>query len=230
MVLGRKANFFLGKKWFWAGKPIFSYRKPNKTSLWTLAVLFPQKKCCFWFCKSWFSLPIFFLGKNWFFTPKPFFPRKTLVFLPKTIFCLGKTKNTIFLECGRIVSQFFWVFPRKSWFWIGSAQCCRWLRAHVEPEWVDWLVLLKCEIDFASPWEIQDPDLTSNLNELTDTFSWHLSSFSVVLARYRIRTCRKKAGLTRYLRYKTRVGSSWGGYHIYTPSRPQPTFYYTLNL
>ena len=32
MVLGRKTNFFLGKRWFWADKPTFSYEKPKKPS------------------------------------------------------------------------------------------------------------------------------------------------------------------------------------------------------
>ena len=38
------------------------------------------------------------------------FPRKKLVFLPKTIFFLEKTKKTIFLESGRIVSQKMFFF------------------------------------------------------------------------------------------------------------------------
>ena len=51
-----------------------------------------------------------------------FFPRKKMVLGRKTNFFLGKTKKTILLEFGRIVSQkmvffcFFGFFLGKSWF------------------------------------------------------------------------------------------------------------------
>ena len=126
MVLDRKTNFFLGKRWFgrenlgkrwfWREKPYFprENKKNHLFGVWPHSV---SKDVFFWFS----------LGKSWFFTPKPFFPRKKLVFLSKTIFFLGKTKKTIFLESGRIVSQkmVFLVFPKKSWFFIGRAQCYR---------------------------------------------------------------------------------------------------------
>ena len=47
-----------------------------------------------------------------------------MVFLPKTIFFLGKTKKTIFLEFGRIVSQkmvFFWFSLGKVGFGLGAS-------------------------------------------------------------------------------------------------------------
>ena len=189
MVLGRKTNFFLSKKngfgvknqfflgkngfgqknqlfpkkkWFWAGKPIFSYRKPKKTIFVNFGRIV-SKKCVFLVLQKlvFLAKTIFSPGKKWFFTPKPFFPRRKLVFLPKTIFFLGKTKNTIFLECGRIVSQFFLVFPRKVGFGLG-----------VHSVAVDYV-------------------LTSNLNELTDSFCWDVRLISVVLERYRIRTSRR---------------------------------------
>ena len=59
----------------------------------------------------------------------------------KTNFFLGKTKTTIFLEFGRIVSQkmfFFWFSPGKVGFGLGGYSAA---------------------VDFV---------LTSNLNELTD--------------------------------------------------------------
>ena len=66
-----------------------------------------------------------------------------MVFLSKTIFFLGKTKKTIFLEFGRIVSQnmfflFFWFSLGKVGFGLGGYSAA---------------------VDFV---------LTSNLNELTD--------------------------------------------------------------
>ena len=82
--------------------------------------LFPRKKLVFR------AQTILFLGKSWCSCPKPsfshekigfpvqnhLFRRKKLVFLSKTIL---KTKKTIFLVSGRIVSQkmVFFVFPRK---------------------------------------------------------------------------------------------------------------------
>ena len=55
-----------------------------------------------------------------------FFPRKKLVFLSKTIFFLGKTKKTIFLVSGRLVSQKdlffgFFGFPRKKLVFLPKA-------------------------------------------------------------------------------------------------------------
>ena len=105
MILGRKTNFFLGKRWFWCEKTNFFLEKwfwaenqfvPRKKMVWAERQFFPQKK----------------LGKRRFWEGKPFFrrenqitlsldfgrivsnrcfPRKKLVFLPKTIFFLGKS-------------------------------------------------------------------------------------------------------------------------------------------
>ena len=112
-VLGRKTNFFLGK----TKKP----KQKIKNIFWE--TMRPKyKMMVFWFP----------LGKRWFSYPKPSW--KKLVFLSKTIFFLGKTKNTIFLESGRIASQ-----KMVFWFWGGHSVA------------VDYV-------------------LTSNLNELTDTF------------------------------------------------------------
>ena len=41
MVLDRKTNFFLGKRWFWTGKPTFS---EEKDGLSVENQLFPSKK------------------------------------------------------------------------------------------------------------------------------------------------------------------------------------------
>ena len=131
LVSGRIVSqkmFFLWVFWVSLGKRWFSFPKPS----------FSRKKLVF------HAQTIFFLGKSWFSCPEAsfswekvgfpvqnhLFPRKKLVFLSKTIFFLGKTQKTIFLVSGRIVSQkmfflVFWVFPRKSWFLIGRAQCCR---------------------------------------------------------------------------------------------------------
>ena len=66
-------------------------------------------------------------------TGEPSFNRKTkqpgeslAVFFPKNVF-------------------FVFVFARESWFLIGRAQCCRGVRADVEPERIVWHVLLKCQ-------------------------------------------------------------------------------------
>ena len=117
MVLDRKTNFFVGKRWFWREKPTFFLGKTKKNHLLGDYAAKVQKAVFFWFS----------LGKRWFWTGKQtfswekdgfgqnlLFPRKKLVFRPKTIFFLGKPQKTIFLEFGRIVSQkmFFWFF----WF------------------------------------------------------------------------------------------------------------------
>ena len=100
MVLGRKANFLLGKKNFGVKNQLFPRKKmvlgrKTKKSLCTLAAQFPKR------------FFLFSLGKRWFSFPKPCFPRKKLVFhaknnlfcrkklvfQPKTIFFLGKTKK-----------------------------------------------------------------------------------------------------------------------------------------
>ena len=63
-----------------------------------------------------------------------------MVFLSKTIFYLGKTKKTIFLEFGRIVSQkmvfsvFFWFSLGKVGFGLGGYSAAVDFRAHVEPQ------------------------------------------------------------------------------------------------
>ena len=77
MILDRKTNFFLGKRWFGREKPIFSQEKDG------------------------------------FGVKYHLFPRNKLAFLSKTIFFLRKTKKTIFLVSGRIVSQkmAFFGFP-----------------------------------------------------------------------------------------------------------------------
>ena len=94
MVLDRKTKFFLGKRWFWTGKPTFS---SEKDGLGVKNQLFPRKKMVL------ARKTIFFLGetkKTIFLVsgrvvsqPMVFlvFPRKKLVFLPKTIFFLGKS-------------------------------------------------------------------------------------------------------------------------------------------
>ena len=70
------------------------------------------------------------------------------------------------------------------------------MRAHVEPERVNGCFLLKCEFGFGQSWK--------------DTESGPAG----------------KAGLLRFLRYKTRVGSSWGAglpyIYIYTRYSPKP--------
>ena len=81
MVLGRKTNFFLGK----TKKTIF-LEFGRIVSQKVVFLVFPRKK-------------LVFSAQN------HLFPRKKLVFLSKTIFFLRKTKKTIFLEFGRIVSQ-----------------------------------------------------------------------------------------------------------------------------
>ena len=80
MVLDRKTNFFLGKRWFgrektifflgkrwfWEGKPTFSEGKPKKTKKKHLLRHYAarhQKDGFFWFS----------LGKGWFWTGKPTF-------------------------------------------------------------------------------------------------------------------------------------------------------------
>ena len=73
------------------------------------------------------------------------FPRKNLVFLSKTIFFLGKTKKTIFLKFGRIVSQKMFFFFCFFWFSLGKVGF--------------GLGGYSAVVDFV---------LTSNLNELTD--------------------------------------------------------------
>ena len=90
MVLDRKTNFFLGKRWFWTGKPTFS---SEKDGLGVKNQLFPRKKMVlarktnFFLGKTkknhlfgvwprsvstdgffWFSL-----GKSWFSFPKASF-------------------------------------------------------------------------------------------------------------------------------------------------------------
>ena len=37
MVLGRTANFILGKSWFWTGKPTFPSENQKNQHPWTLA-------------------------------------------------------------------------------------------------------------------------------------------------------------------------------------------------
>ena len=109
MDLGRKTNFFLGKT--------------KKTIFLEFGRIVSQKMVFFGFFG-------FSQEKVGFSAQNHLFPRKKLVFLSKTIFFVGKTKKTIFLKFGRIVSQkmvflVFLVFPRQSWFWIGRVQCCR---------------------------------------------------------------------------------------------------------
>ena len=94
MVLDRKTNFFLVKRWFWTGKPTFS---EEKDGLGMKNQFFPREKMVL------ARKTIFFLGKtkkNIFLVSGRivsqkmvflFFPRKKLVCLPKTIFFLGKS-------------------------------------------------------------------------------------------------------------------------------------------
>ena len=111
MVLDRKTNFFLGKRWFWAEKPTFSWENQKNHLFRVWPHSFPKDVFFgfFWFSQEklvFLSKTIFFLGKSW-------------CSLSKTIFFLGKTKKkTIFLVSDRIVSQkmfflVFLVFPRK---------------------------------------------------------------------------------------------------------------------
>ena len=80
MVLDRKTNFFLGKRWFWTGKPIFSkekvgFRQKNQ--------LFPRKKMVLGRKTN------FFLGKRW--------PRKKDGFGQKNqLFPWDNQKNHLF--------------------------------------------------------------------------------------------------------------------------------------
>ena len=93
MVLHRKTNFFLGKRWLWTGKPekncsgqenqLFPRENPKKKQkkhFWRHYAarhqkdgfsrqnhLFPRKKLVF------HAQTIFSLGKSWFSCPKPFF-------------------------------------------------------------------------------------------------------------------------------------------------------------
>ena len=108
MVLGRKTNFFqgknmvfcrknLGKRRFWAGKTNFFLGKIKKTILLDFGRIVYQKM--FFLVvprKKLVFLPksIFSLGKSWFFSRQNhLFPRKKLVFLPKTIVFPGKTQK-----------------------------------------------------------------------------------------------------------------------------------------
>ena len=90
MVLGRKTNFFLGKK----EKPIGFSKK-------IVFLVFPRKK-------------LVFSAQN------HLFPRKKMVFLSKTNFFLGKPKNHLFRvwphSFPKDVFFGFFGFPRKSWF------------------------------------------------------------------------------------------------------------------
>ena len=95
MVLGRKTYFFIGKRWFWRRKPIFSQETDGfgKENQLFLRENKKTPKNIFWetcgqSSKLWFFW--FSLGKSWF-CPKPSFPGKKLFFLPKTIFFLGKS-------------------------------------------------------------------------------------------------------------------------------------------
>ena len=99
-------------------KTIFlvSGRIVSQKMVWVFLV-FPRKKLVF------LSRTIFFLSKFGFPVQNHLFPRKKLVFLSKTIFFLGKTKKTIFLVSGRIVSQkmVFLVFLPKTIFFLGKS-------------------------------------------------------------------------------------------------------------
>ena len=68
MVFGRKINI-LGKRWFWAEKPTFSWEKDG----------FGQKTN-------------FFLGKRWFWAEKKTFSREKMVF-GKQLFPRENQKN-----------------------------------------------------------------------------------------------------------------------------------------
>ena len=84
-----------------------------------------------------YAKTIFFLGKSWFSIPKPSFseekdgfgqknqlvPGEKMVLGRKTNSFLGKTKKTIILDLGRIVSQkqFFLVFLPKTIFFLGKS-------------------------------------------------------------------------------------------------------------
>ena len=158
---------FLVRNHLFARKSWFFHRK--KLGFWSKTIFFLRKKFVFW------SVTIFLLGKSWFFHRKP-------------IFSLGKTlqKKNIFLEFGRIVSRkmVFLFFLGRSWFLIGRVQCCRQVRARVEPErgaWrlvFDWksavlrLVelertngrfLLNVSLVLGSLGEIRNPDLREKL-------------------------------------------------------------------
>ena len=105
MVLGRKTNVFLGKNGFGVKNQFFPRKKIGKEN----QLLQNQKQHFFWgnntakvhkdvlfgfsVGKKLVFLPktIFFLGKSWLFCPKPFLPRKKLVFHAKTIVCPGKS-------------------------------------------------------------------------------------------------------------------------------------------
>ena len=130
-----KTIFFLGKRWCFCPKPGKSWfswqnhlfpRENQKAIILESGRIVSQKNVFLGFLvfprKKLVFLPktIFILGKSWFFTPNHLFPRKKLVFLSKTIFFPGKAKNTIFLDSGRIVSQqmLFLVF---FWFSLGKS-------------------------------------------------------------------------------------------------------------
>ena len=84
MVLDGKTNFFLGKKWFWTGKPTEPWEKDGfgqKKTNFFLGKTKQTKKTIFWETMRPNSKKMVFLV----------FPRKKLVFLPKTIFFLGKS-------------------------------------------------------------------------------------------------------------------------------------------
>ena len=158
-----KNQLFLGKTWFWAGKPTFSLgerwfwreklhfssekdgfgqetnfflRKTKNTifvdfgrivsqkMLFLFFLVFPRKKLVS------FPKPSFSWETVGFSRQSHFFPRKRLVFLPKTIYFLGAKKSHLFGVWPYSFSKdificVFLVFPRKSWFLIGRAQCCR---------------------------------------------------------------------------------------------------------
>ena len=132
MVLGRKTNFFLGKKMVLGGKTNFflgkTKRNPKNHLLGNYAAKL-TKRWVFWFS----------LGKRWFWAAQnQLFPRKKMVFLPKTIFFLGKRwffwqKTNFFLGKNKKpkkkkkhllgnYAQNHLVFLGKSWFWAAQNQ------------------------------------------------------------------------------------------------------------
>ena len=124
MVLDGKTNFFLGKKWFWTGKPTFSTfseENTNKNRVFWETTRPKTKKQVFGFPLSGLVLNrrticflgkldisaqnLFLLGKDRFSCAKPsFFLGKRWLWYGKSIVS-KKINKIICLVCGRIVSQ-----------------------------------------------------------------------------------------------------------------------------
>ena len=134
MVLDRKTNFFLGKRCFWRKTQTFScqshlFPRETKTTIFLESgrtvsqnmFLFFLFFCFFVFPRKilvFLPKTIFFLGKRWFFHAKTIFSLEESWFCcPKESLFLGKTKTN--LESVRAVSQKM-AFFGFVWFSLGK--------------------------------------------------------------------------------------------------------------